>query len=98
MMLAIFLSGRQQFIQRYKNHDAGHPGKENAEDKIAEKIKQNRISDQGTDGFGDSGKKGIVKSLSFASGGIINRNRDRNALRDIMDGNGNRYGQTQCRI
>jgi len=26
-MLSIFLGGRQQFIQRYENHNAGDPGK-----------------------------------------------------------------------
>ena len=65
VMQTIFPGCGQKFINGDKYHDPGHSGKDKTKQFITEEGHQNKIGQQGTNGLGQSGKKGEIKTLFF---------------------------------
>ena len=98
VVLAVLFRRRKELVQRDKDHDPAHGGKEQAKDHVVEQGRQQQVADQRADRLGEPGEKGPQKGAPLAPGGIVEGDRDGDPFRDVVDGDGHGDAQAQGRV
>mmetsp|Transcript_4885 Transcript_4885/g.8848 ORF Transcript_4885/g.8848 Transcript_4885/m.8848 type:complete len:205 (-) Transcript_4885:808-1422(-) len=84
----------QQVAQRDVHHHAAHEAKHNGICQRCHAVPQDEVAHHATDGLGDAGEKGPEETLPLAARGVVDRHRDADALRDVVQGD--RDGQSRA--
>lgn len=93
VVVAVFFSTGQQFVERNVDHDAGDEGQQEGIEGGGPEGEEEDEAQQGAERFGHAGKKGQVEGFFPALRGMVDGDGNRDAFGNVVNGDGKNDGE-----